>query len=469
MLCHVSLIHELWKIFGGKTKHVTLSAMCVFWQINLMTQDVSNSSQKQLSVHVVSEGSTKASQPLWDESASEEEQDADPDIEKDDLFIRKLNPVLPGKSVTFDRFLPKNWTAKEEEQWRQIQLGSRSRPWYKELQYIRRKSPELQEDAHYFTINKAGTEKTPESGTENCSREVSQLNTQTIKSAGTVCHGRVEGVTRTLDGQSLFPLRQALDASVTYSQLADFSVSRPKVDPAAGPRILRQKETSFLTQQSHSAKQEEEADQELEPDLENDDMFSRKTGAFHANPDLKPLCYEDRSNAGSNDSIERLVAQERRDKTIIPDPEKDDVVLRKERFSQTKQLVPSGAPDMYSPIPFPDFSSLPESLRSRFLCPPDQVSEETETCVDALPCPVKDDMLSRRMALSQANQTVHSRNFAPASCSEEDAKKWETIRKASRLRFQKQQLVERSGGVVTINVRSIQVSEPNKTSPSHMD
>ncbi|XP_060681889.1 LIM domain only protein 7-like isoform X6 [Hemiscyllium ocellatum] len=403
----------------------------------------SGSSQKQLSVLVVSEDSTKASQPLWDESASEEEQDADPDIEKDDLFIRKLNPVLPGKSVTFDRFLPKNWTAKEEEQWRQIQLGSRSRPWYKELQYIRRKPPELQEDAHYFTINKAGTEKTRESGTENCSREVSQFNTQTIKSAGTVCHGRVEGVTRTLDGQSLFPLRQALDASVTYSQLADFSLSRPKVDPAAGPRILRQKETSFLTQQSHSAKQEEEADQELEPDLENDDMFSRKTGAFHANPDLKPLCYEDRSNAGSNDSIERLVAQDRRDKTIIPDPEKDDVVLRKERFSQTKQLVPSGAPDMYSPIPFPDFSSLPESLRSRFLCPPDQVSEETETCVDALPCPVKDDMLSRRMALSQANQTVHSRNFAPASCSEEDAKKWETIRKASRLRFKKQQLVER--------------------------
>ncbi|XP_059502478.1 LIM domain only protein 7 isoform X2 [Stegostoma tigrinum] len=409
----------------------------------LVEENEKSGSQKQPSVCVVNEESAKAPQPLWDESASEEEQDASPDIEKDDLFTRKLNPMLPVKSVTFDRFLPKNWTAKEEQQWRQIQLGSRSRPWYKELQYIRRKPSELQEDANYFTINKASSEKTQESDTEHCCRDDSQPNTHTIKSAASVCRGWVAGVTRTIDEQSLFPLRQALDASATYSELADFSVSKPKVDPAAGPRILRQKQNSSLTQQSHSAKQEDEANQDLEPDLENDDMFSRKTGAFHANPDLKPLCCEDRTNTGSNDSIERLVAQERRDKTIIPDPEKDDVVLRKERFSQTKQMPPSGAPDIYNPIPFPDFSSLPVSLRSRFLCPPDQVSEEAEMCVNALPCPVKDDMLSRRMALSQANQTVHCRNFAPGSCSEEDAKTWETIREASRLRYKKRQLVER--------------------------
>ncbi|XP_078077708.1 LIM domain only protein 7-like isoform X2 [Mustelus asterias] len=377
---------------------------------------------------------------LCDDSSSEEEKAADPDIEKDDLFMRKLNPMLPRKGVASDRFLPKDWTAKEAEQWRQIQLGSRSRPWYKELQYIRRKPSELQED---FSLKTASTGNRQEASAESYCRGDSWLNAQAVKSVTAMSQEQAEEVTRSLDEQSLFPLRQALDASRTYSKLADFSVSRPKVDPAAGPRILTRKQNSLQSQQTPSAKREEEAEKDVQPDLENDDMFSRKTGAFHASPDLSLLCSESRSTAGAIDSSERLVAQERRDKTIIPDPEKDDVIIRKERLSQMKQTVPSGAPDVYNPVPFPDPWSLPEPLRSRFLCPPDQVSEAAESSDDALPCPVKDDMLSRRMALSQANQTVHCRNFAPASCTEDDAKKWETIREASRLRYKKQQLVER--------------------------
>ncbi|XP_067890438.1 LIM domain only protein 7 isoform X8 [Heterodontus francisci] len=407
----------------------------------------SNSSQRQQSAYVMSGASAETSQPLCDESSSEEEKAANPDVEKDDLFMRKLSPMFPGKVVAFDRFLPKNWSPEEAEQWRQIQLGSQSRPWYKQLQYIRRKPSELQEDlesdAHHFTINKDNTEKRRESSTESCCGGDSRLNLQAIKPAAAMSQGRAEDVTHPLDEQSLFPLRQAIYASPTYSELADFSVSRPKLNPAAGPRILTRKQNSFLSQQAHSVKWEEEADKDLEPDLENDDMFSRKTGAFHANPDLKPFCSENRNSVGSNDSIERLIAQERRDKTIIPDPEKDDMIIRKERYSQTKQLSPSGAPDMYNPVPFPDLWSLPESLRSKFLCPPNQVSEETEKREDVMPCPIKDDMLSRRMALSQANQTVRSSNFAPGSCSEEDVKKWETIREASRLRYKKRQLVER--------------------------
>ncbi|XP_072332262.1 LIM domain only protein 7-like [Scyliorhinus torazame] len=406
-------------------------------------------------------------QALCDGSSSEEDKGVDPDIEKDDLFMRKLNPVFPGKRVASDRFLPKDWTPKEAEQWRQIQLGSQSRPWYKEFQCIRRKPSELQED---FAMKEASTpEKRREPSSESCCWGDSRFNIQAIKSAAATSQGRAEDVTRASDEQSLFRLRQALDANRSYSELADFSISKPKVDPAAGPRIITRKQNSFLGQQAHSAKRKEEADEEVEPDLENDDMFSRKTGAFHANADLTPSCSERQSTAGSNDSVERLVAQERRDKTIIPDPEKDDVIIRKERSSQTKKMVPSGAPDMYNPVPFPDPWNLPESLRSRFLCPPDHVSEEAETSDDASPCPVKDDMLSRRMALSQANQSVHCRNFAPGSCTEEDAKKWETIREASRLRYKKRQLVERSGAAVTLNMRSICISEPTVTSVCHAD
>ncbi|XP_067842624.1 LIM domain only protein 7-like isoform X3 [Heptranchias perlo] len=427
----------------------TFQATPLTGTVTLLTEETekSSSDQRQLSANVVSEQSTETYQPLWDESSSEEEKDAIPDIEKDDLYIRKLNPMLPGTGVAFDRFLPKNWTPEEAKQWKQIQLGSQSRPWYKQLQYIRRKSPELQEDlesdAHHFTINKHNTEQRQESSTDDCCRGDSRLNTQTLKSAAAIAQGWAEDVTHTLDEQSLFPLHQALYASSTYSELADFSVSRPKLNPAAGPRILTRKQNSFLTQHAHSAKWEVEADKDLEPDLENDDMFSRKTGAFHANPDLKPLYSEDRSSVESNDSAERLIAQKRRDINIIPDPEKDDMIIRKERYSQTKQLLPSGGPDIYNPVPFPELWSLPESLRSKFLCPPDQVSEETEKCEAALPCPEKDDMLSRRMALSQANQTVQCSSFAPGSCSEEDMKKWETIREASRLRYKKRQLVER--------------------------
>lgn len=225
-----------------------------------------------------------------------------------------------------------------------------------------------------------------------------------------------------------------------------------------------------LVDHSHSGRLEDEDDEDLEPDLENDDMFSRKTGAFCSTVNLKPFHSQEQSRFGSSDSVERLVAQERRDKSIIPDPEKDDVIIRKERDSQTKPPLPSGAPDIYNPIPFPDPWALPESLRSKFLCPPKPGSEELEESENGegvLPCPKKDDMLSRRMALSQANKAVKSSNFAPASCSEEDSKKWEQIREASRLRHKKHQLVERLGHVAS--VRIIPASKPNGASPCSND
>uniref|UniRef100_UPI00398EC6B5 LIM domain only protein 7-like isoform X2 n=1 Tax=Pristiophorus japonicus TaxID=55135 RepID=UPI00398EC6B5 len=408
--------------------------------ITLVTGESEKSGSNQ---RLVSEESTETCQPSWDDSSSEEEKGADPDIEKDDLYIRKLGPMLLETGIAFDRFLPKKWTPEESEQWKQIQLGSQSRPWYKQFQYIRRKPSELQEElesaAHHFTINNHSTEQRQESSTESCCRG----DSQTIKPAAAISQGRAEDVSHTLDEASIFPLRQALCESSTYSELADFSISRPKHNPAAGLKVIRRKQNSFLTQHAHSAKWEAETDKDLEPDLENDDMFSRKTGASHPNPGRRSLYTEDRSSVESNDSVERLVAQERRDKSIIPDPEKDDMIIRKERCSQTKQVLPSGAPDRYNPVPFPDPWTLPEALRSKFLCPPDQVSAATEKRKDALPCPEKDDMLSRRMALSQANQTVQCSSFAPGSCSEEDAKKWETIREASRLRYKKRQLVER--------------------------
>ncbi|XP_038675026.1 LIM domain only protein 7 isoform X1 [Scyliorhinus canicula] len=138
-------------------------------------------------------------QALCDGSSSEEDKGVDPDIEKDDLFMRKLNPVFPGKHVASDRFLPKDWTPKEAEQWRQIQLGSQSRPWYKEFQCTRRKPLELRED---FAMKEASTpEKRQEPSSESCCWGDSRLNTPAINSAAAISQGRVEDVTRASDEQ----------------------------------------------------------------------------------------------------------------------------------------------------------------------------------------------------------------------------------------------------------------------------
>eukprot|EP00062_Callorhinchus_milii_P006562 gi/632947226/ref/XP_007888946.1/ PREDICTED: LIM domain only protein 7 isoform X2 [Callorhinchus milii] len=410
-------------------------------------------SQRQLSdINVVSGDSAGLSQPPWDESSSDEDKEAIPDLEKDDLYTRKLSPILPGTGVAFDRFLPKHWTREEAERWKRIQLGSQSRPWYKQLQYIRRKSPKLEEDlesdACLFTSNtRDNTEQTQEHSTADYSRVDSCLSIQTVESAVAISGGSAEDGTCNLYEQSPFPQRQTLYANSTNSELADFSVPRPKLNPAAGPRIVMRKQNSFLTPRNHLAKHEEE-DQDLEPNLENDDMFIRKTAAFHPNLDLTHLFSDGCRSLELNDSVERIVTQKRRDKNVIPDPEKDDVIIRRELHSQAKKLVPSGAPDKYIPVPFPEPWTLPEWLCSKFLCLPEKnLSSKEEMiekkCESASPHPEKDDMLARRIALSQTSEKGHPSNFAPGSCSEEDMKKWENIREASRLRHKKRRLIER--------------------------
>lgn len=54
---------------------------------------------------------------------------------KDDLYVRKLSPVVPSPGGSFDQFLPKCWSP-EEMSWKKIKRET-YKPWYKEFQGFR--------------------------------------------------------------------------------------------------------------------------------------------------------------------------------------------------------------------------------------------------------------------------------------------------------------------------------------------
>jgi hypothetical protein len=58
-----------------------------------------------------------------------------PNILKDDLYVRKLSPIMPNPGNSFDQFLPKCWTP-EDVSWKRIKRET-YRPWYKEFQGFR--------------------------------------------------------------------------------------------------------------------------------------------------------------------------------------------------------------------------------------------------------------------------------------------------------------------------------------------
>ncbi|XP_075344338.1 LIM domain only protein 7 isoform X2 [Mycteria americana] len=66
----------------------------------------------------------------------EEEEIGIPNIEKDDLYFRKLSSSAANTVVAFDKFLPKFWTPEEELLWKKIRKSS-FKPWYKEIQGFR--------------------------------------------------------------------------------------------------------------------------------------------------------------------------------------------------------------------------------------------------------------------------------------------------------------------------------------------
>ncbi|KAM4860273.1 LIM domain only protein 7 isoform 2-T2 [Thomomys bottae] len=298
-----------------------------------------------------------------------------PNIVKDDLYLRRLSPVMPNPGNSFDQFLPKCWTP-EDVKWKRIKREN-YKPWYKEFQ-----------------------------------------------------------------GFSQFFLLQALQ---TYSDDILSSETHVRIDPTSGPRLITRRKN---LPHAPGYRRDDLEMRALDPDLENDDFFVRKTRAFHANPCVLRAFEDFRRFSEQVDPVERdIILQCREGDLVLPDLERDDMIVR--RIPAQKKEVPlSGAPDRYQPVPFPEPWTLPPEIQAKFLCvlertcPP---KEKSTSCRILVPScrQKKDDMLTRKIQSWTSGTCVPPISFTPGPCSEADLRKWEAIREASRLRHKKRLMVER--------------------------
>ncbi len=63
----------------------------------------------------------------------------------------------------------------------------------------------------------------------------------------------------------------------------------PRPDPASGPRLIKCEKHPLLGREHPNDPYNVSAD--ILPDLENDDMFTRRTNTFHSSDDLAKLKY----------------------------------------------------------------------------------------------------------------------------------------------------------------------------------
>lgn len=226
------------------------------------------------------------------------------------------------------------------------------------------------------------------------------------------------------------------------------------VDPTSGPKLVKCPKLPLLGRQDPREPPDPFDYESIFPDLENDDMFTRRRNAFQSNTVMammKTRLSGKRRQYTSEPQINIIIQPQERGSTkeaiLYPDIELDDVVYRKEKTQQAQQQRPlSGAPDNYAPMAIPEPWALPPDLQARLLCPPCPLIQKAnkQNQVNTDMHPTTDDMLVRKFGVCSnqslsANQNTPS---VPTSCSEGDLHKWQAIREASQLKYKKRLMVE---------------------------
>ncbi|KAM4731977.1 LIM domain only protein 7-like [Anableps anableps] len=232
------------------------------------------------------------------------------------------------------------------------------------------------------------------------------------------------------------------------------------VDPTSGPRLVKCEKWPLLGREDPRELPDPVDYESIDPDLENDDMFTRRTLSFQSNTDLamfKTRLPAKRRLHSSEPQLNIVTQQPLHvdaEENDFPDIEQDDVIYRKEKTQQAQQQRPlSGAPDNYAPMHIPEPWALPAELKARLLCPPCPLTQEaTTTKQDQAKKelhPEKDDMLVRKLR-NYSNQSQqrgplpgHMTPSVPSSCSEGDLQRWQAIREASQQRYKRRLLLER--------------------------
>ncbi|XP_061735766.1 LIM domain only protein 7-like [Nerophis ophidion] len=360
-------------------------------------------------------------------SDSEDEDDdvgyADP--VQDDLYARKMGvkpPATGGVGVPYHMFLPKLWTPAEDVRIQKIRLGSQRRTWYKKMQ-------------GFSNDQSASSSDDSDPGASSPSPSCASSHKTVV-----VVHGK----SPPMHPQPPPPLSKT-------THLGAPPMVFPPVDPTAGPRLVKCQKWPLLGRQDPREPPDPIDYESIIPDLENDDMFARRTLAFQSNAELAtvktPLCA--RRRLWTSEEQLNIVTQ-RHDANMadedFPDIEQDDVVQHKEKIRQAHQRRPlSGAPDNFSPMPVPEPWDLPADLKTRLLCPPCPLTRQgsAHKSVKKEACPESDDMLVRKFtACSQKSSANLSSPSVPTSCSDGDLQRWRDIRKASQLRYKKRRMVE---------------------------
>ncbi|XP_053311368.1 LIM domain only protein 7 isoform X1 [Spea bombifrons] len=355
-----------------------------------------------------------------------------PNLVADDFYVRKVNLSSLHLKTPCGNFVPKFSTQEDEGQQKIIRPGIRARPWYNEFQGFSKRS---EEDC--LSAFGLGSVLKLESDVELCKKEMSQSGMHATPKDKTA-----EGMDNN-EKPSQFLLLQALQ-KISSDVLS--SDCKSKTDPTSGPRLV-----SGHQYLSHAqANQPEDGVGSVLPDLENDDLFARKTGTFHLNQVVNlgtPL-------AQMWELEKDIILQEKQDDSELPDLLKDDMTVRKTQ-TEPKEVRISGAPDHYHPVPFPEPWTLPEEIQSKFLCVVKKAPELGVNCGRVIKPSEKlkkDDMLTRKVNLLQgSNINKKPKDFVSGPCNEEDLKKWESIREASKIRHKKRQLVERLREKLSIN------------------